>query len=161
MKFGIPNQRPKRKPELYPDTPVLTIGIDGGKGTSRAMILNSKAVETLGLGDEDATVLFGFEEGRVFITNGNQDDVPEEHRIRVTKGNPRKISEKRTYTYISEKVFNLDNSVENHLVLTATVQDGVSVYELLPMTNASTDTKSVVFEIDEKVEAKDFVETAN
>ena len=117
MKFGVPNQRPARKVELFPNTPVLTIEIDGGKGTSRAMTLNSKAVEMLGLGENNATIAFAFEDKQVFITNGNQESIPDEYKIRVTKGNPRKISEKRTYTYLSEKIFELDNSVANHLEL--------------------------------------------
>lgn len=123
MNFGVPNQRTAKKVEKYPDTAVMTLSVYGGKGTSRAMMLNKKAVELLGLPEEGAVVAFGFdvdEAGNctgVYLMNGNQSQIPETIKIRVTKGNPRKISEKRTYEYLSEKAFQLDNSIENEFTL--------------------------------------------
>lgn len=170
MKFGVPSQRAKRKVELFPETPVLTIGVDGGKGTSRVMTLNTKAVEALGLG-ENATVAFGFEEKQVFITNGAQEEIPEEHQIRVTKGNPRKISEKRTYTYISEKMFELDNSVENYLELQEVSEADAAFksFELVVISSTETvedvavevketEKEEVVFEAGESLDAGAFGE---
>jgi len=151
MKFGVPSQRAKRKVELFPTTPVLTIGVDGGKGTSRVMTLNETAVTMLGLG-ENAVVAFGFEEAQVFISNGGQEGIPEEHQIRVTKGNPRKISEKRTYTYLSEKIFDLDNSIDNHLELKEVVEDGVAFksFELVLIAKESTEPDGEVIEAKEE-----------
>lgn len=150
MKFGVPNQRPARKSELFPNTPVLTIGISGGKGTARSMTLNSKAVEVLGLADNDATVAFAFEGvDAVFITNGGQEGIPDEHKIRVTKGNPRKVSEKRTYTFISEKVFQLDNSIENHLELNKVENEDEVVFDAFELKLLSLESKE-----EEKAEEK-------
>lgn len=128
MNFGVPSQRATKKAEKYPNQAVLTVGIDGGKGTSRAMSLNSKAVEALGLPEEGAVVAFGFDvvpAGQEnagdctasYIMNGNQEGIPDAIKMRVTKGNPRKISEKRTYEYLSKKAFTLNNSVENEFLL--------------------------------------------
>ena len=126
MQFGIPTQRRTTKEEKFPGTPVLTIGIDGGKGTSKSMYLNNTAVETLGLPKEGATIAFAFDLSEnkqecisVGITNGNHTAIPDHTRIKVTKGNPRKVSEKRTYEYLSSKAFTLDNSIENHFQLIA------------------------------------------
>lgn len=125
MNFGVPSQRRKGKQERFPNKPVLTLGISGGAGTSRKMFLNKSAVETLGLPEEGAVVAFSFELNEekteclsVSIANGNNDNVPDYARIRVTKSNPRSISQKKTYEYISGKAFQLDNSVENHFHLT-------------------------------------------
>jgi hypothetical protein len=169
MKFGVPSQRVARKVEQFPDTPVLTIGIDGGKGTSRAMTLNKKAVAALGLAENDATVAFAFEDKQVFITNGNQADIPDEYKIRVTKGNPRKISEKRTYTYLSEKVFEVNNDVENHLELKEVVdaEGTLATFELAILANeevvepVAKESKPFEpdFSIEKVVEAESFTET--
>ena len=80
------------------------------------MYLNSKTEELLGLGKQ-ASVAFSFDKG-IFIANANQDSIPDDYAIKVTKGEPRKVSDKRTYEYIS-KVLGLDNSIENHFKLTA------------------------------------------
>lgn len=151
MQFGIPTQRRTTKEEKFPGTPVLTIGIDGGKGTSKSMYLNNTAVETLGLSKEGATIAFAFELSEnkqdcvsVGITNGNHTAIPDHTRIKVTKGNPRKVSEKRTYEYLSSKAFTLDNSIENHFELQPTIaEEGAPVvFTLVPYGQAETETKS-------------------
>lgn len=114
MNFGVPNQRRKRE-EQFPNASILTLDIDGGKGTSRAMLLNSKAVETLGL-DELSSIFFGFEEDVICIGNAAQAGVPSDIAIKVTKGSPRKVSDKRTYEYIGG-LLELDNAVQNHFQL--------------------------------------------
>lgn len=153
MQFGIPTQRRTTKEEKFPGTPVLTIGIDGGKGTSKSMYLNNTAVETLGLSKEGATIAFAFELSEnkqdcvsVGITNGNHTAIPDHTRIKVTKGNPRKVSEKRTYEYLSSKAFALDNSIENHFELQASSinEEGAPVvFTLVPYGQTETKTESV------------------
>lgn len=114
MQFGIPNQR-KTREEKYPNTPIMTLGIEGAKGTARTMVFNPKACEKLGLEDDKAIVAFSFDNG-IYVLNGNQQGVPSEHTIKVTKNYPRRISDKKTYEYMS-KVLGLDNSIENEFEL--------------------------------------------
>lgn len=157
MKFGVPNQK-KRKEEKYPDTPVVTIGIDGGKGTSRTMSFNKKAVELLSL-KEDATVAFSFDDG-IRIMNASQSQVPDNYGIKVTKNTPRRISEKKTYDYIS-KILELDNSVENEFTLKTNVQNpgepiNFSLVSLKEKEDAIEDTSNIIEE--EKIESDDIID---
>lgn len=119
MNFGVPNQRKTKQPEKYPNTPVLIMGVAGEKGTARTMSLNKEAVKILGLSEEDASVAFSFDKNGVHITNGNHEVIPTKFKIRVTNGDPRRFSEKKTYEYMSSKAFEneLDNSIENEFVL--------------------------------------------
>ena len=121
MNFGVPNQRRKRE-EKYPDTPVITIDIDGGKGSTRKMYLNDKAIELLGLPENNAMVAFHFpmdNPKNIAIYNGDQAGIPKDICLRVTKTHPRGIGDKKTYQYIS-KVLELDTSVENEFRINTT-----------------------------------------
>lgn len=154
MNFGVPSQRRKGKAEKFPGKPVLTLGIDGGVGTSRKMFLNKAAVERLGLPDEGAVIAFTFDMNEtktecigVNICNANNANIPDYAKIRVTKNNPRSISEKKTYEYISTKAFQLDNSVENHFQLfdsPVITEEGLPVLSNLQLiTEGSTTTDEV------------------
>ena len=153
MKFGIPNQRKKRV-EKYPENAILTLAVDGGKGTSRAMFINTKGETLLGLSDT-SNVAFSFAEDTndVYILNAKQPGVPEEFGIRVTKALPRKVSDKRTYEYIS-KILELDNTIENHFELVPHIgEDGDPVsYHLVPFIETQV--------VDEKQENASFGEPA-
>lgn len=115
MKFGIPKQGRSKKEEKYPETPVMTMDVEGKKGTARKIIFNNKACELMGLDEKEATVAFSFD-GGIYVANGQQSLIPEDHEIKVTKNSPRRISDKNTYTYIA-KVLDLDTSVENEFKL--------------------------------------------
>ena len=69
MNFGVPSLRVKRE-ETFPNNAILTIGIDGGKGTSRQMSFNKLASEVLGL-DDKSQVAFSFnpETREAYIVN--------------------------------------------------------------------------------------------
>lgn len=110
MNFGVPSKK-NRKEEKYPLIPVMTVGIDGGKGTSRTITFNAKAVEILELDEKKATVAFSFDDG-ILVMNGEQPQIPNDYKILVTKVLPRRISHKKTYSFIS-KSLNLDNTIEN------------------------------------------------
>lgn len=138
MNFGVPSQRRKGKVEKFPTRPVLTLGIDGGAGTSRKMFLNKAAVERLGLPEEGAVIAFSFDMNEtqteclaVNVCNANNENIPDYAKIRVTKSNPRSISEKKTYEYISNKTFDLDNSVENHFELIASENETAEGFPIL------------------------------
>jgi hypothetical protein len=129
MNFGIPKKRNSRE-EKYPSEPVLTLGIDEGKGKAKSIILNSKAVEELGLDAKKGRVAFAFE-GGMFIANAEQDGIDEKHSERVTKSYPRKVNSKRTYDYIS-KIMNLDNSIEHEFTLNPTQVNDINLFRLFP-----------------------------
>lgn len=141
MNFGVPTQKVVRKVEKHPETPVLTLGAYKGKGTSYSMFVNKKAVEVLGLPENNATLAFSFdtdEDGNctsVKVLNGSQAGIPDEVKLRVTKGNPRKASERRTYIYIANKAFDLDINVDNEfkLLSVATDSNGFESFELVLM----------------------------
>ena len=117
MNFGVPSQRVKKE-EAFPSNAILTVGIDGGKGTSRTMSFNKIASEMLGLGDK-SKVAFSFDPaGEVFIVNTDTVIAAAPNGIRVTKGIPRKVSCKKTYNYLV-KSHHLDTDVENHYELIA------------------------------------------
>lgn len=136
MQFGIPNQR-KTKEEKYPDTPVLTLDIEGDKGTSRKIFLNESACKLLNLADDKAQIAFSFENG-IFIANAGQSQIPDEYAINVTKNAPRRVSDKKTYEYIA-KVLDLDTSIENEFKLsTVEIKDGAPVvFQLISLTNVT------------------------
>lgn len=129
MQFGIPSKKSSRKAnEKFPNDAVLTISAantEEGSKKSRPMILNSKAEEVLGL-DKKAEVAFTFnvdEDGNstgVFILNADVTEVPDRHKLRVTKSSPRKINDKKTVNYLAD-ILKLDNSVENNFYLNKVV----------------------------------------
>ena len=80
-------------------------------------MLNKKAVELLGLPNEGATVALSFSDN-IFIANGNQAEIPEHHRIRVTKSGLRKFSDKKVYDYIVN-LLKLDDTAENEFQLSS------------------------------------------
>lgn len=126
MNFGVPNQRrSSTKVEKYPNIPVATLVI-AEKGKARSILLNEKAVEMLNLPDEDAQVAFSFDNG-ITILNADQDNIPEEIKINVTKASPRRFSDKKTYEYII-KSLDLSDEVENEFNLHADTIDGINVF---------------------------------
>ena len=130
MEFGVPNQR-KKKEEKYPNEGVLTFCKLGKKGSGRKIEFNTKAAELLGLDDKDAYVVFSFSNG-ISIGNGEQAGIPKEHRIKVTKNTPRRISDKRTYEYIV-KLEDLDTDNDNEYVLASRLDDGgITMFSLVP-----------------------------
>lgn len=130
MIFGVPSQR-KKKEEKYPNTAVATLSPYRGKGTSRTIALNEKAVEVLGLPEEGARVAFSFTDG-IFILNADQQGVPSVYALRVGKTNS-SVSDKKTYEYISTQL-NLNNSVENEFSLEqSTTEAGLTVFEFKAM----------------------------
>lgn len=159
MNFGVPTQRIVRKVEKYPNTAVLTLSAHKGKGTSSSMVLNKKAVETLGLPDNNATVAFSFdvdEAGNcngVKLLNGSQPGIPDEYKVKVTKNSPRKISEKRTYLYIASKAFDLDITVDNEfkLMAVATDENSLTSFELVLMAQEKTNEVEEVNVVAEEV----------
>lgn len=135
MNFGIPKQKvTKKQKELFPDKPVLTITglgkdeLGQPSKKSRPMVLNTKAVEVLKLND-NAKIAFSFDNG-IHILNGENEFIPEEHKLRVTKNYPRKINDKKTVTYIS-KVKNLDNTVDNHFKLVSSESESNKEFNFL------------------------------
>ena len=88
-------------------------------------MLNEKALELLGIKNGAATVAFSFENG-IQIMNGDQQGIPAEFKINVTKTPPRKVTHKRTFEYII-KSLELDQTVENEfkLELNPTNDEGI------------------------------------
>lgn len=154
MNFGVPNQRRKKKEELFPTRPVLTINAMKGTGTARSMTLNTKATELLNLPEEGAVATFSFDVNdqtqeceNSYIVNANHDNIPDFAKIRVTKGAPRKMSEKRTYEYISEKAFKLDNNVDNHFEIEFSHElEGIKYFKITPLVETKQQEEEVVFE---------------
>jgi len=118
MEFGVPNQRrTTAKVEQFPNTAVMTLCEAGGKGTSRKISFNRKAIETLGLPETNPMVAFSFPTGEVpRVLNADQANVPNEYGIKVTKAGT--ISHKRTFDYITS-TNGLTNDVEHNFELTA------------------------------------------
>lgn len=140
LNFGVPSQRKVRE-EKHPEKPVLTLdAIEGdGVGKARRIILNTYATRMMGINEKaSGNVAFVFDDSdindvKVFIGNGDQQGVPDEHKIRVSKIMPKRISDKRTYEYIT-KVFNLDNSVESELQLGEKIEtNGITIYPVIKM----------------------------
>lgn len=118
--FGVPSSRRSTKVEKY-STPVATTVIAEEK-KARSIMFNEAAVNALGL-KEDAQVAFSFENG-IFVFNGDDPNIPEEVKINVTKLEPRKISDKKTYEYLL-KSLELTDAQENEFDLIATTVDGL------------------------------------
>ena len=127
MNFGVPSQK-RQKVEKYPNDAVMTIvGYTGQKGAGRKIEFNSTASEKLGFTDDKAEVAFSFD-GGLFVANANQQGIPSEHAIKVTKNSPRKISDKRTYEYII-KTQGLDETLDNEYFLSQTIQNGITLFK--------------------------------
>jgi len=147
MNFGVPSQRVKREEE-FPNNAILTIGIDGGKGTSRQMSFNKLASDVLRL-DDKSQVAFSFNPDtcEAYLVNTDIVKAAASNGIRVTKGTPRKISHKKTYNYFT-KLQSIDTSVENHFELILSDEhDGV--FNILPFVNA--DISSAMKALDEDI----------
>lgn len=125
--FGVPSQRRSTKVEKY-TTPVATMVIAEEK-KARSILFNEAAVTALGLPEDKAKIAFSFD-GGIFVINGDSDpNIPEEVKINVTKLEPRKVSDKRTYEYIIKKL-ELDDQNENEFDLIPTSVDGMTLFEL-------------------------------
>lgn len=131
MNFGVPSQR-KVKQEAYPNNAIVTVGIDGGKGKSRQIIFNKRACELMGITD-DSRIAFAFSDDAFAVANTEQVGMNAKDGIRVTKSKPRKISDKKTYGYLT-KLLKLDTNVENLFEIQQTTKDtgGLLVYDALP-----------------------------
>lgn len=148
MNFGVPNQKQKKE-EKYPNLAVATVLIDGGKGTSRAISFNKKACELLKL-DEEAKIAFSFDK-KVLVMNADQSAVPDAYGIKVTKNAPRRISEKKTYQFMS-KMLGLDNTIENEFTLELNDDNelGIVAFELKPLVVETEAVADVVDEIQQE-----------
>lgn len=140
LNFGVPSQRRVRE-EKYPEKPVITLdAIEGdGVGKARRIILNTYATKMMGINEKaSGNIVFVFDDSdindvKIFIGNGDQQGVPDEHKIRVSKIMPKRISDKRTYEYIA-KIFDLDYSVENELQLGEKIEtNGIVIYPVIKM----------------------------
>lgn len=127
MNFGVPNQRRMTtKVEKYPNTAVATLAI-AEKGKGRKIYFNEKAATLLGLPEEDATVAFSFDNG-IWITNGNNPNIPEEVKLHISKSIPRRLSDKKTFDYII-KTNDLNDQMENEFQLVERVIDGITGFD--------------------------------
>ena len=130
--FGVPSSKRSTKVEKY-STPVATTVIAEEK-KARSIMFNEAAVNALGLGEE-AKVAFSFENG-IFVFNGDDPNIPEEVKINVTKLEPRKISDKRTYEYLL-KSLELTDAQENEFDLIPTTVDGLAALKFELKTGAA------------------------
>jgi hypothetical protein len=114
--FGIPTVRSKKE-EKYPNDAVLTMLAVGEKGTAKKIDINTFAVEQLEFlldGNDKANFAFTMvdNEQKVFFANTSTMENPT--NINVTK--QATFSNKKMYEYLA-KVFELDTSIDNELIL--------------------------------------------
>lgn len=146
MNFGVPSKN-KKKEEKYPNLAVFTLAIEGPKGTAKTMSFNTKACELLGLAENKAAIAFSFENKIVNVMNAAQVGIPDEYAINVTKTEPRRISDKRTYEYIAE-VLSLDTSIENEFLLdNKSEKNGITFFGITPL-------NAIVKEVEAEVEVE-------
>ena len=126
IQFGIPKQRTTR-PELFPDTPVVTMQEWEGKGYNKRFVFNKKAVEVMNLEPGLSRINFAFDGDIAYIAKQPGEDS-------VLVGKNLSISNKNFYDYIA-KIYNLDSSVDNHLELADKLELGDIKAYLLKVIN--------------------------
>ena len=140
MEFGVPNQRrASTKVEKHNFAVATTVIAEEKK--ARGILFNTAAVEALGLPEEEAQVAFAFDQDNhgIYVVNATDNaDIPEEHKINVTKSQPRRIADKRTYEYII-KLLDLSDQVENEFRLADVDVNGTNMLAFqLMVTGADT-----------------------
>jgi len=123
ISFGLP-QRPQKQ-EMFPDTPVISLLEWQGKGFANKFSFNTSAIELLQVIPGVSQVYFAVNDETKEVYIGKYES---EDSITVTKSNS--IANKKFYEYII-KNYNLDNTKDNYMELTESVDlGGVIVYKL-------------------------------
>lgn len=128
IEFGVPTRQINKKEELFPETPVITMKKWEGKGHNCMFSFNPKALETLGITPGINSINFAFDGEEAAYIGKNSD----EGSLLVAKN--MNVSNKKTYEYIC-KIYGLENSKDNHLEITDSVDLGaITVYKLQVIT---------------------------
>lgn len=113
INFGVPKKR-KKKEEFREDVPALRIEAYRGQNTSRRILINSLAMDQMGIIPGN-NVTIGFDSnanGYITICN---DDHP--HAYKINKIKPYLFADAKMYKYIVDTYFEGDDSVDHDIVL--------------------------------------------
>jgi len=131
VKFGIPNQRSKKvKIEYLPEHPVMTVCKDEGKGTSKMILFNRKAINMLSEVEDmiPATISFSFYENPPLICNTSDLSLPdtEAHKMYDNKDyEGGYIRNLKIWKYINDK-YGLNINEDSHFILSEANVGGIS-----------------------------------
>jgi len=124
IRFGIPKIEKPVNP--LDKIPVLTMELVENKGFNRRFMLNSKAIEVLGINPGDDSVSFAFDDvnKKVYIAKLTGEDS-------VLVGKNKAFSNKKYYEYIA-KMKSLISDYNNYFELVNPIDiSGITAYELV------------------------------
>lgn len=156
MDFGIPKQR-RKKVEFHADQPVVRMLAVTEEGQRSKFVMNTKAAEMLGFGEEgDEKVSISFD-GGLYIANTTDTDV---EQYNVTKNKPHAFSNTKLRNYMI-KHLELDASVDVDFLLERVPSEtGMNIASMIHMSTEEVDeVVTINTEVEEIPEVNDVAYT--
>lgn len=113
LTFGVPKKRHKRV-EFRDDVPALRIEAYRGDGTSRRILINSLAMESLSIVAGDY-VAIGFDTTNTAFIVGRGEASPGAYKVNKVK--PYLFTDGKMYTYLVDTYFDGNDTIDHDIVL--------------------------------------------
>lgn len=113
LTFGVPKKRHKRV-EFRDDVPALRIEAYRGDGTSRRILVNSLAMESLSIVAGDY-VAIGFDTTNTAFIVGRGEASPGAYKVNKVK--PYLFTDGKMYTYLVDTYFDGNDTIDHDIVL--------------------------------------------
>ena len=113
LTFGVPKKR-HRRVEFRDDAPALRIEAYRGDKTSRRILINSLAMESLGIVAGEY-VAIGFDSSNTAFIVGRQDEIPGAYKVNKVK--PYLFTDGKMYAYLVDTYFDGNETIDHDIVL--------------------------------------------
>ena len=113
LTFGVPKKR-HRRVEFRDDVPALRIEAYRGDKTSRRILINSLAMESLGIVAGEY-VAIGFDSSNTAFIVGRQDEIPGAYKVNKVK--PYLFTDGKMYAYLVDTYFDGNETIDHDIVL--------------------------------------------
>ena len=113
LTFGVPKKR-HRRVEFRDDVPALRIEAYRGDKTSRRILINSLAMESLGIVAGEY-VAIGFDSSNTAFIVGRQEEIPGAYKVNKVK--PYLFTDGKMYTYLVDTYFDGNETIDHDIVL--------------------------------------------
>lgn len=124
LTFGVPKKRHKRV-EFRDDVPALRIEAYRGDGTSRRILVNSLAMESLSIVAGDY-VAIGFDTTNTAFIVGRGEASPGAYKVNKVK--PYLFTDGKMYTYLVDTYFDGNETIDHDIVLDIEAGRSASMY---------------------------------
>ena len=113
LTFGVPKKR-HRRVEFRDDVPALRIEAYRGDNTSRRILINSLAMESLGIVAGEY-VAIGFDSSNTAFIVGRKDEIPGAYKVNKVK--PYLFTDGKMYAYLVDTYFDGNETIDHDIVL--------------------------------------------